>query len=101
MTSVAFSKDNDYVFCGGIDNKIYAINLRSNKVEFQLIGHSDTITDLSLSNSENYLLSNSMDNTLRIWDVRPYCSTSIRQIKIMGSHTHQSADKNLLRCSWN
>jgi len=35
-------------------------------------GHSDTITCLSLSPDGSYALSNSMDNTLRIWDVRPY-----------------------------
>ena len=36
-------------------------------------GHKETITGLSLSPDGNYLLSNSMDNTVRIWDVKPFC----------------------------
>lgn len=35
-------------------------------------GHTDTVTGLSLSSDGSYLLSNAMDNTMRIWDVRPY-----------------------------
>lgn len=35
-------------------------------------GHTDTVTGLSLSPDGSYLLSNAMDNTLRIWDIRPY-----------------------------
>lgn len=35
-------------------------------------GHTDTVTGLALSPDGSYLLSNAMDNTLRIWDIRPY-----------------------------
>lgn len=37
-----------------------------------LKGHSDTITGLRVSPDGSHLLSNSMDNTLREWDMRPY-----------------------------
>ena len=36
MTSIAFSSRNEYIFCGGIDNQIHAINLKQNKVEYIL-----------------------------------------------------------------
>ena len=32
-------------------------------------GHTDRITDLQLSDDCRWLLSSSMDNTLRVWDV--------------------------------
>ena len=35
-------------------------------------GHSDTVTGLSLSPDGNLLLSNAMDNTLRVWDTRAF-----------------------------
>ena len=35
-------------------------------------GHSDTVTGLSLSPDGTLLLSNAMDNTLRIWDTRAF-----------------------------
>ena len=76
MTSVAISGNSSYLFCGGIDNQIRAINLRMNKLEYTLVGHTDTLTDICLSNQGNTLLSNSMDNTLKLWDVSPYIQES-------------------------
>ena len=72
MTSVALSPNGSYVFCGGIDNQIKGINLKMNKLEYVLYGHTDTLTDLSLSSQGNMLLSNSIDNLLKVWDVSPY-----------------------------
>ena len=35
----------------------------------------------------SYVLSNAMDNTLRVWDVRPYVTTD-RCVKIITGHKH-------------
>ena len=35
-------------------------------------GHTDTIASLALSRSGTHLLSTSLDDTTRIWDVRPF-----------------------------
>jgi len=61
-------------------------------------GHTDTVTGLSLSNCGSFVLSNSMDNSLRIWDVRPY-ATKDRLVKMFLGHKH-NFEQNLLRCSW-
>ncbi len=45
---------------------------KDDEPSLQLKGHSDTVTGLRLSPDGSHLLSNSMDNTLREWDVRPY-----------------------------
>ncbi len=72
VMSVAFSQSNDVLFFGGLDNSIRALNLRTNQVEYSLLGHTDTVTGLALSNRGDYLLSNAMDNTVRLWDIRPF-----------------------------
>ena len=69
---MAFSATNEYVFFGGLDNSIKALNLKKNAIEFALLGHTDTITGIQLSKSGNYLVSNAMDNTVKVWDVRPF-----------------------------
>ena len=65
ITSVSFNLSNDYVFFGGLDNSIKALNLRKNQVEFMLLGHNDTITGIQLSHSGNFLVTNAMDNTVK------------------------------------
>lgn len=65
VTCVNFSQDNNYLFFGGIDNSVKALNLTKNEVEFALLGHGDTITGLEVSHKGDRLVTNSMDNTVR------------------------------------
>lgn len=99
VMSVAFSKSNDFVFVGGLDNAIRAINLRTCQVEYSLLAHTDTVTGLSLSNKGDYLLSNGMDSTVRMWDVRPYVASGNRMVRLFTGASH-NFEKNLLRCGW-
>lgn len=65
-------------------------------------GHKETITGLSLSPDGNYLLSNSMDNTVRIWDVKPFVeneSDNGREKLAMYGVVH-NYESNLLKCNW-
>jgi WD40 repeat protein len=41
---------------------------------FSLKGHVNAITGIALSHKNEYLVSNAMDQTVRLWDVRPFCS---------------------------
>ncbi len=61
-------------------------------------GHSDTVTGIALSPDGNHLLSNAMDNTLRMWDVRPYAPRN-RCVKVFTGAVH-NFERNLLRCAW-
>lgn len=85
VLSVGFSKDNSQVFAGGVDNSVVLWDLRMDQIVFKLQGHEDSVTGLRLSPNGSNLLTNSMDNTLRIWDVRPFCPTD-RCIKIFQGH---------------
>lgn len=42
-------------------------DLRQNKLIYNMQGHGDSVTGLSLSSEGSYLLSNSMDNTGRMF----------------------------------
>lgn len=98
LTAVSFSKNNDQIFVGGIENSINLWDLKKDAIQYSLSGHSETITGLSLSPDGYHLLSNSMDKTLRSWDVRPRAPSN-RLEKIFMGHEHDF-EKNLLRCSW-
>ena len=83
VTAVQFSEDASQVVSAGIDNDIKIWDLRKNAVVtdiqvqspgnsdfFMMVllqGHSDTVTGMKLSPDGAYVLTNSMDNTVRIW----------------------------------
>lgn len=119
VTAVCLNDTAEQVISGGIDNDVKVWDIRKNEILFKLIGHKDTITGLSLSPCGSFVLSNSMDNTckikenifkfyfkliifsisiVRIWDIRPYCSTD-RCKAIFQGHSH-NFEKNLLKCAW-
>lgn len=62
-------------------------DLRKNGLLYRMRGHNDTVTGLSLSPDGSYVLSNAMDNTVRIWDVRPFAPQE-RCVKIFQGHQH-------------
>jgi len=98
ITTVAFSDAADQVFTSGIENVIKTWDIRNQKVVMTMAGHSDTVTGMQLSPDGTHLLGNAMDNTLRMWDVRPYAPKD-RCVDVFVGHTH-NFEKNLLRCCW-
>ncbi|CBY17997.1 unnamed protein product [Oikopleura dioica] len=98
MTSVTFNDTSDQVICAGIDNVVKIYDRRTKRVCTNMKGHNDTVTSLALSNCGSYVLSNSMDNTLRVWDVRPFVPKE-RMVKMFMGHKH-NFEMNLLKCAW-
>lgn len=98
LTAVTFNDAADQVIVGGIENVLKVYDMRKNKLLYTMAGHFDTITGLALSPDGNLVLSNSMDNSLCIWDIRPFVQTN-RNLKTLTGHQH-NFEKNLLRCSW-
>ena len=66
---------------------------------YTLSGHTDCVTGLDLSPDGEKLVSNGMDGTCRVWDVRPFASSNKRLVKTVSGHTH-NYEKNLLRAKW-
>ena len=93
--------NNEILYFGGLDNSIRALNIRTHTFEFSLFGHTDTVTGVALSNNGNYILSNAMDNTVRMWDIRPFVSAgnNNRMVRVFTGCSH-NFEKNLLRCGW-
>lgn len=72
VTAVAFSDDSSQIYVGGIDNQIHIYDLTRKQISLSLRGHLDTITSIALSPSGSHLLSTSFDDSVKIWDVRPF-----------------------------
>lgn len=89
VTAVTFTDTADRVLSGGIDNDIKLWDLRRGEqvAEVDLSGHSDTVAGLALSPDGAHLLSNSMDMTARVWDIRPFAPEA-RCVKIFQGHQH-------------
>ena len=86
------------VYSGGLDNNITVWDLRKGEQSMSLKGHTDSVTGLALGPEGTHLLSNAADNSLRVWDMRPYAPAN-RCEKIFTGHQH-NYERNLLRCSW-
>lgn len=72
VTAVAFSEDSSQIYVGGIDNQIHIYDLTRKAIALTLRGHLDTVTSIALSPSGSHILSTSFDDSLCIWDVRPF-----------------------------
>lgn len=112
VTSVAVVAGQ--IFAGSTDNLITAWDLKTSKFaeifqsilislgiksvskSFEMAGHLDSITGLTVSMDENYLLSNSLDNNLRLWDARPFSTVPNRQLGLYLGAPH-SFDKYLIK----
>lgn len=69
MTSLAMSKDGQWLALGMIDGDIVMLNLRDDtRVPMYLEAHTGAVTALSFAENRSILVSASRDNTLIVWD---------------------------------
>ena len=94
------SSNGDQIFSAGIDNEVQCWDMKTRSILYRLQGHQDSITGLSLSPDSFRLMSTSMDNSCRIWDVKPYSSIPDRLLCCFGGAPH-GRDKNLIKPAWN
>ena len=100
VTAVAFGADSDMLFAGGVDNVVRSFDLRTrSEGPFSLVGHTNTVTSLALSPSGNELLSNAMDGTLRIWDVKPFCPVD-RCSKVRHRKKKKKKERKEIKTNW-
>lgn len=98
MTAVAYADEANTIFTGSIDNQVTAWDIRKGGRVYSMRGHTDTVTYLALHPKGTHILSNSMDSTIRSWDIRPFVQGK-RHCKTFRGGTH-NAEKGLLKCSW-
>ena len=88
VTGVAASLSGDQIFASNTSGDIVVWETRSEAVLYTLKGHGDVATSVALSPDGSSLLSNGADDTLRIWDVRPFVSggDEARCTKVLTGH---------------
>lgn len=98
---VAVTGNGTTAWAAGIDPKITAWDLNMNKRLYAMTGHGDTVTSLTLHPEETHVLSNSMDGTLKFWDIRPFLGnkTNKRHVQDFVGHKH-NAERGLLKCAF-
>jgi len=100
ILAVSFDDTAERIFSGSLDNTVLIYDMRMRDQDPEVLeGHGDSITGLDVSKDGNFLATNSMDNTVRIWDVRPFAGQRNRCLRIMRGATH-NFEKNLLRVRW-
>lgn len=99
ITAVALAEAGNEIYSGGIDNDIKVWDMRRKAVVYSMLGHTDTISSLRISPDSQSLLSNSMDSTVRTWDIRPFAPTE-RHIRTFDG-APAGMEKNLIGASWN
>jgi len=99
IVAVSFDDVAERVFAGSIDNSIRIFNLRKGAEEGVLKAHTDSVTGIDLSKDGNYLLSNGMDQTVRLWDIRSFFVGDSRCVGVLRGSTH-NFEKNLLKVRW-
>jgi Prp8 binding protein len=98
ITAVAFAHTGSTIYSGGIDNRIKIRDLRNLQTVLTLEAHIDTITGLRVSPNGAYLLSNSMDNSLSLWDIQGNANGN-RLVKTFTGHIC-TEEQDLLKCNW-
>jgi len=105
VTAVCWGAGAERLYTGSVDNLIRCYDARKAEAPLYTLGdHLEIVTGLRLSPDGDFVLSNAMDNTMRIYDVRPFVSggdAARCQMLFQGTGcAQQSFDRQLLRGAW-
>lgn len=101
ILSVDSSESGDRIFAGTIDDSVLVLDPRnlSAPLETLSVSEIDSVTGLAVSNDGDSLLSLSMNGTVHLWDIRPFCESEDRCMQTYSRITNNH-DWNLLRVRW-
>eukprot|EP00916_Digyalum_oweni_P012924 GHVL01021265.1.p1 GENE.GHVL01021265.1~~GHVL01021265.1.p1 ORF type:complete len:342 (-),score=41.01 GHVL01021265.1:731-1756(-) len=99
VLAASFDDTSERIFSCSLDSTIRVYNMTRREEQESLTGHADSITGLDVSNDGNFLLTNSMDHSVRLWDIRPFVASETRCVSMLTGATH-NFEKNLLRVKW-
>ena len=81
LSSVAFADNSGQIFYSGGDDGVVKVWDRRNLIEDnpipvgQLSGHYDSIVHIDSRNDARYLLTNSKDQSIKLWDIRKFANS--------------------------
>jgi WD40 repeat protein len=70
IRSIAVTHDSSNVFLGLHNGVILSINPENPKDVFEMTGHSDIVTSLTIDQSNTRLVSGSWDRSVRVWSIK-------------------------------
>jgi WD40 repeat protein len=83
LSPLVLSKDGKYAFAAHSSPTMLAeLNLQTGETGHVFRGHSDAITSLAVTSDDKYLVSGSVDGTIRIWSLES--GTAVRTIRMPG-----------------
>ena len=103
VVAVEFDRLNEHLlYTGGVDNDVLVWDMRnSDEPVSRLLGHSDTITGLAVSPDGTKLLSASVDNICKVWDIKPFSALQDRLVANLHGSFINGPNQNIIRPSWN
>ena len=69
MSCLAYSPDGQYIVTGGEDGKVKLWNVTSGFCFVTFTEHTSSITSVQFSNNKKFLISASLDGTVRAYDI--------------------------------
>jgi WD40 repeat protein len=69
IEKIAQSNDLSRLIIADESKHIYILNHNESNAVFSLVGHTDFISSISISNDNKFLLSASLDHTMKLWDL--------------------------------
>ncbi len=86
MNDVLFTADSSTLISAGMDNLIKLWDVPTWEQVGEIAGHENSVNMLSLSPSEDLLVTGSSDKTVRIWDFSSRKQREILDVKANGAH---------------
>lgn len=101
ILSIDSTESGDRIFVGAIDDSVLVLDPRilTSPIETLKTAGMDSITGLSISHDGDSLLSLSMNGTVHLWDIRPFCESTERCLYTYERVT-SNPDWKLLRVNW-
>ena len=72
MNCIVSSQSTNLTVTGHEDKRIRFFDLSSNQCIKDMVGHTDSVTDICVDLSGLYMLSTGHDGSLRSWDIRTF-----------------------------
>jgi len=67
---IIFNEQLNLCISGNEDKEIKFFDLRANEMTDSIVGHTDSVSALTLINNSFTLISGAQDGSIRCWDIR-------------------------------
>ena len=109
ISCIAIEPKNRYIFTAGEDGKIFALDIETDKIAFNLPVHVDTVNDIAFSDNSQWVATASYDKKISLYNIammKPRFRLKAHQAPVLKLHFLSeyrlfSIDKNSVGIIWN